>query len=131
MSFRMFRHGWWPVALVAFTVAVVFSGTVRSVSAEGHSAVIDRGGTCILVSTDHGIPGVGTLMTDRSQSIETPSGNKAIRCHFEIPEGFEPERAIRKAGFPCDTLLGETTNSRSIATPKGTVTLICILSGGN
>ena len=84
---------------------------------------------CVLLAADSGLG--STLFTNESHSVETLSGNTVLKCKFDIPAGFEPANAIVNEGFLCGTLLGLTTNSKSVASPGGNATLTCQINGSN
>lgn len=75
------------------------------------------------------VPGGIGLFTTETRSITTSSGNTKLVCHFDIPEGFEPETAVSDEGFGCNTFLGFTTDSRMVATPGGRALLTCEING--
>ncbi len=67
------------------------------------------------------------LYTDDTQSVITPSGNTMLSCKFEIPDGFEPPKAVRNSGFLCNTFMGPTNDSEAVATPGGNASLSCTI----
>jgi len=77
------------------------------------------------------VPGSGFPLhsDEKTHSTATPSGNTMLVCHFDIPEGEEPEKATRDSGFECGTYLGTTNNSKMVATPGGKATLTCKING--
>lgn len=79
---------------------------------------------CLLLAADSGLD--VTLFTDETtHAVNTPSGNSLLKCHFDIPAGHEPKKAIVKEGFSCGTFLGSTTNSQSVCAPGGKCDLTC------
>lgn len=101
-------------------------GNAALASAEGATVMNEFG--CTLLSIDSGLA-IDLFTTDPVHSTVTPSGNTVLSCHFDIPDGFEPPRAIRNDGFLCGTFAGVTNNSMSVATPGGTATLTCQING--
>ena len=92
------------------------------------ATVIDDAG-CQLLAADSGLP--STLLTTETHATVTSSGNTVLSCHFVIPVGEEPAKAIRNQGFPCGTFLGITNNSRVVSTPGGTASLTCQINGSD
>jgi hypothetical protein len=103
-------------------------GNVALASAEG--ATVTNDFACALPAAASGL-GIDLFTTDPVHSTETPSGNTVLSCHFDIPDGFEPAKAIRNDGFLCNTFLGPTLNSMSVATPGGKATLTCQINGSD
>jgi hypothetical protein len=83
---------------------------------------------CALTAGDSGLL-VDLFTDDTTHAVVTPSGNSLLQCHFDIPEGFEPDRTIKNNGFGCSTFLGVTNDSQSIATPGGKAHLRCEVKG--
>lgn len=66
------------------------------------------------------------LSTDaRTRVVATPSGEVVLQCHFDIPAGYEPDRAFKNEGFRCRTFKGTTYNSSALVTPGGKAHLEC------
>jgi hypothetical protein len=114
-----------PVAIVIAS-ALFLGGTPLNPdggSARADAATVIDGLGCTLLAADSGLP--STLFTDESHSVATSSGNTTLTCRFDIPDGEEPDKALKNTGFLCGTFLGITTDSQSIATPGGNATLVC------
>lgn len=111
------------VSLVAAGLAA--SAGVSDARAEG-ATVIDEFG-CALLGASSGL-GIN-LFTTVSHEVITPSGNTVLKCHFDIPDGYEPDKAINNKGFLCNTFLGVTTDSKSTVTPGGEAVLTCNING--
>jgi hypothetical protein len=81
------------------------------------------------------IPGsdVPLFTTDEIHTTATSSGNVTLTCHFNIPEGFEPTKAVKATGFGCSIFLPdesiEASRTRMIADPGGRATLTCQVNG--
>jgi hypothetical protein len=71
------------------------------------------------------------LLTDEVQVVATSSGNTKLTCQFDVPEAYRPSSAVVNTGWNCGTYLGLTTNSRSVASPSGNLTLSCFINGSN
>jgi len=83
---------------------------------------------CALLAADSGLRvDVFTVQDTQTQMVITPSGDTMLTCHFDIPAGFEPAKAIKNGGFLCFTLLGFATASNSVATPGGKAHLTCFV----
>jgi len=109
------------VAAAAFFGTPLLGSNGSTTHADGATVIDDVG--CALMAADSGLP--SDLFTNESLSVATPSGNTTLTCHFDIPAGEEPAKALRNSGFDCGTGLGLTTNSRSVATPGGKALLRC------
>jgi hypothetical protein len=86
--------------------------------------VVEKDFGCVLLAADSGL-GVDLVTSDMSHNVNTPDGTTCLVCHFDIPEGEEPAKAMKNSGFPCGTLGGVTDDSRSVVTPGGKATLRC------
>ena len=65
---------------------------------------------------------------DDAWQVETNSGNVILIAHFDIPEGYEPSKAIINTGFLCTTwAAGDTYDTRCISAPGGTAVLTAII----
>ncbi|MDQ3647525.1 MAG: hypothetical protein M3433_02870 [Actinomycetota bacterium] len=69
------------------------------------------------------------LFTRESHATKTPSGNSVVVCHFDVPEGLAPNKAIVNEGFICNTPAGRANRSRVVVTPGGRATLTCHTNG--
>jgi hypothetical protein len=105
-------------------VLVFFSGALYKVSA-GNGATVIKDFGCQIIPPDWGGP--MTLFTNDHHIVGTPSGNVKLTCKFDIPEGYEPPTAERYRGFLCSTRFGLTTNSQSIVSPSGNISLQCMI----
>ena len=107
--------------------------------AGGNGATVIGQFGCMLLGADAGLVGVDFLVTAQDNQLAaviTPSGDTMLTCHFDIPAGFEPAKAIKNRGFPCLTFLdstslgltlGLTLDSNSVATPGGKAHLTCFV----
>jgi hypothetical protein len=91
--------------------------------ANGGGATIIKDASCCLSAADSGLA-IDLFSTDVI-CVETPSGNVVLTCHFDIPEGYEPAKAIKNTGFLCGTCGGCTTDSQCVVTPGGKAVLRC------
>src|SRR5437867_1793076 len=108
-------------------VIAILLFSVGSAGADG-AAVIDRFG-CQLPAVFSGL-GVDLLIaqdTEHTHTVVTPSGTTMVTCHFDIPAGSEPAKAIKISGFLCQTFVGLTFDSNSVATPGGRAHLTCFI----
>jgi hypothetical protein len=76
--------------------------------------------------------GLGVLLfaTTGNIDVATNGGNITRTCHFNIPAGFEPAKAIVHKGFPCaiiskQGLVVHTTDTQIVSSPGGTAVLRC------
>ena len=114
--------------LCGVVVALVCLSGVLVVADPGGGATVITELGCIIIPPDWGGP--FTLSTTDTHSVVTPSGNSKLTCHFVIPDGEAPDRAMRFQGFLCGTPGGTTTNTWSVSSTQeddvlGTVTLQC------
>jgi hypothetical protein len=123
--------------LISSTVALLgmatFVAVTVSISGSGANTVNADGATVIKevdcqISPGHW-SGNFILFTNDIHSVVTPSGNIVLKCHFDIPAGAEPAKAVNISGFPCGTGYGLTTDSKSVSTPGGKVRLTCQING--
>jgi hypothetical protein len=114
-------------AAVAAAVLTALAATTTAHAQNLGATVIDNFG-CVLLGKDSGLK-VNLFTSETTHAVITPSGNSLLQCHFTIPAGAEPNKAIVNKGFFCGTFLGGTTNSESVVTPGGTATLRCEVKG--
>jgi hypothetical protein len=62
---------------------------------------------------------------DKSQVVDTPSGNRILTCHFT--GGRPVAETLVVEGIYCNTFLGFTADSRLVYTTNGQATLTCIV----
>ena len=103
-------------------VALLVGGSTVAY-ANGGGAVIIKDEGCSLPGIVSGLS-VDLYSTDMI-CVETPSGNVVLTCHFDIPEGYEPAKAIKNTGFACCACIGTTTDSQCVVTPGGKAMLRC------
>lgn len=53
------------------------------------------------------------------------SGNTTMTCHFDLEEGQAPTKAARARGFPCETPIGLTYDTRINASTGGRMVMTC------
>ena len=101
------------VSAVAVTVAAL---AVPTVAAAGASKGEGLCGIALPGLTPDAVYGPGTY-------VVTPSGNGVLVCHAEILVG--PPKTLVIDGLLCLTPAGLTTNSHTVITKSGQVTLTC------
>jgi hypothetical protein len=109
---------------VAACVLGLSSTTVYAQSTNGAAVVKEFG--CILTSAASGLD-IDLLTNETTHAVNTPNGKSLVKCHFDIPVGHEPKKAIVNEGFDCNTFLGVTTKSQSVCSPGGHCDLTCQL----
>jgi hypothetical protein len=112
---------------VMLTALAAITPIAQAADPDPGATVINEFG-CVLQARDSGLK-VTLFTNETTHAVITPSGNSLLQCHFEIPVGFAPDKAIVHEGFLCGTFKGITTNSESVATPGGTATLRCEVKG--
>ena len=116
------------VIAVALFFGLPLLGTNAAVThANGGGAQVFHDGSCAISAGASGLDiSLGPSDQTGYQKVLTPSGNAVLICKFAIPEGYEPAKAIKNRGFTCNIGgIGLVTNSQSIASPGGNVTLRC------
>jgi hypothetical protein len=111
------------IVMIMVAVGLVCLGA--SYAQAQNSAVIIKDIGCV-TSQCSGI----SLFTDETITVVTSSGNVILTCQFDIPEGFEPAKAIVTEGFECGIYTPDgnviTTDSKAVCSPGGKVTLKCM-----
>jgi hypothetical protein len=95
-------------------VAVV--GLVTAGGAAGQAVVLKDFGCGIFT-----VPGGGTVISDRSHSVVTPSGNANLVCHAELPAGAPETITFESVCFT----FGGVTTGHNVVTKSGQVHLTC------
>ena len=103
-------------------VALLVGGSTVAY-ANGGGATVTKEGCWVLPGCISGLA-IDLFSTDMIR-VETPSGNVVLTCHFDIPEGYEPAKAIKNTGFGCNTCCGVTTDTQCVVTPGGKAMLRC------
>lgn len=114
------------VGVTLFLGIPLLGSNVGVSHADGQGATVIKDFGCVIVPADW--PGSIPLSTNDTHSVATKSGNTAMYCHFDIPAGMEPAKAVKYKGFPCGTFLGLTFDSMSVSTPGGKVMLRCLVN---
>lgn len=109
--------------------AIFILGLIYAAPSHADGAVVIDEFGCYLPGSASGLS--VSLFTTDTHSVITPAGNTVLKCKFEIPDGFEPDKAINNADFLCNTFLGLTNNSKSTASPGGNALLTCQINGSN
>lgn len=117
--------------LTALTLSLALTLTPESAMAQSSGATVTKDLGCGgFVPTASG--GVGALIvTTESSVVIKGNGSTSLSCHFNIPAGLEPKTTTRARGFPCNTFLGSTTDSRMLASSGGNATLTCRIRNRN
>ena len=95
-----------------------------------NAAEIVKDGACFgFVPDGNGGATTGLFAPEGAHAVTNSSGNTTLVCQFDIPEGFEPAKAVKATGFLCGTYFGITEDSWVLATPGGKATLVCKVKG--
>lgn len=113
--------------LVLAAVGVVFLAQSAPAMALGATSIEEF--RCSLPRSVSGLR-VNLSSDAKTHQVATPSGQTILQCHFDIPEGYRPERAFKNEGFRCRTFRGTTYNSSSLVTPGGKAHLKCQIKQG-
>jgi hypothetical protein len=114
----------------AIAAGTMLTFGAEAVQAQGDGALVAREFGCFMPGRLSGLP-IDLFTDQKTHIVVTPSGNIKVTCHFIIPEGFEPQVAINRAGWPCTTSVGNSLNSKSVATPGGKLNASCQIKGNN
>lgn len=115
---------------VAAIAGSLFVPASPAFSQSENAASVAKDFQCVgFVPTESGGFGPGLFSTLKTHSVVTSSDNTSLICHFDIPEGQEPDSATQASGFGCGTFLGGTTDTKMVATPGGKAVLICKING--
>ena len=118
------------VALAAFAFTAVL-GTPAAYAANPNAAIVlkdlDHPSGCFVSVPISSVP---LFTSDEIHTTATPSGNVSLICHFNIPAGSEPARAVKASGFTCGIFLpgpvtAFTNNTELVANPGGRAVLKC------
>ena len=102
------------MSLLVF-IAPAFANNAADVATEQYCQC----GTC---ATELGSP---LLTTFDARAVGTSSGNVSFQCHFTVPEGYEPDRAIVLKDVGCNTPFGAANKSSITISPGGQARLTC------
>ena len=112
------------LAATAIAMGGIATASITPAAAQSeNAATIDKDFGCVLFEGGY------ALVTTESHSVITSSGNTKLVCHFDVPEGTEPDTVIKSEGFGCGTFLGFTTDSNAVITPGGKAVLTCEING--
>ena len=116
---------------IAVALALFLSVSHQPALAQTNGATVSKDLGCAgFVPTVTG--GVGAIIyTSESHVIVKGSGSTSLSCHFDIPAPLVPATTTRARGFPCNTFLGSTTDSRMHASSGGNATLTCRIRNRN
>jgi hypothetical protein len=84
---------------------------------------VNKGFECKLLARDSGLP--VTLITNKTHSVISSSGNSTLTCHFTYKGAGLPSKALKANKFLCGTYAGTTTDSKLVITPSGKITMTC------
>ncbi len=97
--------------------------TFGAINANAEAAVVINDTGCFMPSSVSGL--TNSLFTTDSHAVENSSGNRVLKCYFEIAEGDRPTKAIVVSDFLCNTTDGLTEKSHFTASPGGNAVLTC------
>lgn len=112
-------------AALAGTIAIAATASTSMAQAD-QAARIEQGVGCFM-----NLPSVvnTVLNTDQTIDVSTHGGTTSLTCHFDIPDGFAPDKATSAEGFGCGVLTKDgfavTTDSKATANPGGKALLVC------
>ncbi len=73
--------------------------------------------------------GFPVFTEDEIHTVATKKGNVTLICHFDVPEGFEPDKVMKNSGFGCGIYLPDggtsTYDTRAMMNPGGRAKLTC------
>lgn len=111
-----------PIALLG-AVALLSIFPAAPAFAEGSIIIQDGLCTGFVPAPDGSIE--TELTTTESQMVQNGPWVK-VTCHFDIPEGSEPDKATHSSGLPCTIPpFGTTTDTRMSASPGGRAVGTC------
>ena len=95
---------------------LLFAALVVAVWVQGAAPAMGLGATSIdefRCTLPRSVSGLRVDLSTDSQAyaVATPSGQTLLQCHFDIPDGFQPDRTFKNEGFRCKTFKGTTFNS--------------------
>jgi hypothetical protein len=106
-------------------VSMFAIGSTATDAASENAADIASGETCFCVTCGT-VLGIGPLVTFDARAVQTSSGNVTFQCHFDIPEGFAPVRALRpESAIGCLTPFGVANKVDIVIAPGGKAKLTC------
>ncbi len=110
------------ILLIALSVLTFGNSLAHAIG-----AVVIEDEHCVLGEDASGLD-VGLYTTDYQKEI-TPNGNVKVVCNFNIPEGHDSPKTLKKSGFSCKVSTGDgtvtTTDTLSVTTPGGKAVLTC------
>lgn len=112
------------IAEAAFLFGTPLLGSDGSTARADGRATVTKDFGCLLLAADSGLA-IDLFTVDKTHEVDAVSGNTTLTCHFDIPAGFGPPKAIKNSGFPCGTYAGLATNSMSVVSPGGKALLRC------
>lgn len=91
--------------------------------AEG--ATVTKDGVCYAFVPD-GSGGLTSIVAIGEALTRTNnSGNTTMTCHFDLDDSQSPPKAARARGFPCETPVGLTHDTRINASSGGRMVMTC------
>lgn len=114
----------------------VASLLVASLAAFGASAVNADSANSAEIATDQfcqcatcgNALGTSPLQTFDARAVKTSSGNVTLQCHFDVPQGFAPSKALRPVSTGCGTPFGSANKIDIVISPGGQAKLTCQVS---
>jgi hypothetical protein len=127
-----------PTSIAAWRIGILLTVIVAGLLALSHTNVayaksdVRKGFQCQLIPADSGLP--VTIMTTKTHSVVTPSGNSTLKCHFKYTGEGLPDKAVIRRNFDCGTYAGVADKSQVVISPSGKITMTCQVKhtqGGN
>jgi hypothetical protein len=109
---------------LAAAVSMFAIGSTAAYAASENAAEIATGEFCQCTTCGIAL-GTAPLVTFDARAVGTSSGNVTFQCHFDIPEGFAPVRALRPESLGCGTPFGPANKIDIVLAPGGKAKLTC------
>ncbi len=117
------------LVITMVVVVALLAASVPALAESEKAAVVLKGDEHPYGCFTGQLPGVFLITFDAVHTVGNSSGLVKLVCHFEIPEGYAPEKAYRAEGFGCGVYFPTgsfvTSDTRFVATPGGTATMEC------
>jgi hypothetical protein len=104
-------------------LALILIGLLALPHAVFAESTVTQGFNCRLAATDSGLP--VTLMTTKTHSVISSSGNSTVTCQFTYTGTGLPNKALKVTKFNCGTYVGITTDSKVVISPSGQIKMTC------
>ena len=117
------------LVITMVVVTVLLAASVPALAESEKAAIVLKGDDHPYGCFTSQLLVVPLFTSDAVHTVGNSSGLVKLVCHFEIPEGYAPEKAYKSEGFGCGIYFPTgsvvTTNTRFVATPGGTATMEC------